>query len=41
MKCKKNILSAEAPEIVKAVAALTELDHRYSPGDKVSPPMLP
>jgi len=34
-------VSVEPPEIVKPVAALTELDHMYSPGNKVSPPMLP
>jgi hypothetical protein len=34
-------VSVEPPEIVKPVAALTELDHWYSPGNKVCPPMLP
>ena len=41
MNCKKHILSVGPPEIIKLVGALTELDHLYSPGNKVCPPMLP
>jgi len=34
-------VSVEPPDIVKEVAAVTALVHRYSPGNKTSPPMMP